>query len=90
MRSRSAPRVKRLARTNRRWLGGRVLRRQFDRQLLTPLLATAAEYSAPPPRFHARTEAMRAEAALVPRTIRRLAHSYLRKLLKIVGKEREG
>lgn len=90
MRSRSAPRVILLARAYRRLLGGRVLRRQLDRQPLAPLLAAPAQNCASPLGLHAGVESMLANPALVPRTIRRLAHSYLRKLLKIVAKEGEG
>lgn len=91
MRSRSAPRVRRAVGAKRNGLGACVLRREFDRQPLTTLLATAAEHLAPPARFHARAEPMLPNTTLVAGTIRRLTHSNsLRKAAEIEAKEREG
>src|SRR5919199_2870309 len=60
--------------------GAGVLARQFDRQPLAPLLAAAAEDLTPPPRRHPRAEAVRADAALVTRTVGWLAHECSRRL----------
>lgn len=75
-----------------RWrLGACVLRRELHRQQLASLLATAAEHLAPPPRFHARTKAVRPNASLVAGAIRWLTHSNsLRKAAEIEAKEGEG
>src|SRR5215213_7281867 len=54
--------------------GAGVLAREAHRQDLAALLPAAAEYCASPLGFHARAESVRANAALVPGTIRGLTH----------------
>lgn len=73
-RSISAPRVNRCGRVNRRRSGARVLRRKPNGQPLPTLLPTPTQYLTPPPRRHPLQKSVRANPALVPRTIRWLAH----------------
>ncbi len=73
-RSISARRVNRCGRANRRRSGARVLRRKPNGQPLPTLLATPTQYLTPPPRRHPLQKSVRANPALVPRTIRWLAH----------------
>lgn len=73
-RSNSARRVNRCGRVNRRRSGACVLRRKPNGQPLPTLLATPTQYLTPPTRRHPLQKSMRANAALVPRTIRWLAH----------------
>lgn len=79
MRSSSGRRVTRAARGNSRWLGAGVLRRQFHRQPLASLFATAAQNVTPPPRLHACTKAVRAHSTLVARTICGFTHDPISK-----------
>jgi len=74
--SNSLFRVRRNCREKRaRSSGACVLAREAHRQDLAALLAAAAEYFASPLGFHARAESVRANAALVPRTVCWLTHA---------------
>lgn len=88
MRSRSARRVSRARRGNRRLLGARVLRRQLYREPLATLLAAAAEDVTPPAGFHPGSEPVSTNAALVPRTVRGLAHSNSPRATEFRGERR--
>lgn len=52
-----------------------VLRRELHSEALPPLLAATAEYFPSPLSFHPGPEPVCLDASLVPRTVRRLAHS---------------
>lgn len=73
-RSNSTLRVSRRGRENRRRSGACVLRRKPNGQPLPTLLPTTAQYLTPPPCRHPLHESVRANAPLISRTIRWLAH----------------